>query len=282
MVLISQIACDPSCEMHLYYNSIYVLVTCLNIYSWNDLSTAQRIYSDGKSDKDVSQLFFPVSEIFVIFPNLENLSIVSNSLNYLDENSFKNASVLTLLFLGSNNISSLHNGTFIGAQSLKFLYLNNNKINIIDSDTFAPLFQLKDLVLSSNELINIHPQTFQNLTNLRYLSLANNFFTELHVSTFQQLKNLEYLFLTSNKLKSLDGKLLSRNTRLIYLDINNCGIEAIERNFFDNLNFLYFLQSEGNDCIDELFYDEKNISSVVLKSAFQQCFDNYYNLVAHL
>ena len=277
VVLLNQIAGDPSCET--YSNDFPIIVYCNNIHSWDDLSHAQRNYSDGKSDQDVTHLtlFYSeipsVSEIFVIFPNVTNLDLQYNSLNYLDGNSFENATALRELYLGYNNISSLRNGTFNGAKNIRYLYINNNKIKNIDSDTFAPLLHLETLSLYGNELTQIHPRTFHQLTNLLGLTLANNSLTELHVSTFQQLTKLQELHLFENKLKSLDGRLLSSNSNLELLYMDDCGIEAIERNFFDNLKKLYYVQSEGNVCIDKEFYDISNISSVL--PAFQQCFDNY-------
>ena len=275
MVLIS--ADDPFCKTISYDTE--VIVTCTHIHGRDDLSNAQRDYSDGKSDTDATHLFLyhsdipSVSEIFAIFPNVGFLYLGSNSLNFLNGIAFKNATVLKELYLGSNNISLLHNGIFVGAQNLIFLNFNNNKLRTIDSDTFVPLRRLEHLDLSSNGLTYIHPQAFQKLTSLSFLSLANNLLTDLHVSTFQQLINLQYLLLNGNNLKLLDGKLLSSNSRLRVLDIGSCGIQAVGGNFFDNIKLLNHVKSERNDCIDEEFYDITNISSVI--SAFQLCFDNY-------
>ncbi|CAO1409227.1 unnamed protein product [Diamesa tonsa] len=221
-----------------------------------------------------------MSDIFVIFPNLIFLNLPSSALNYLDENSFKNTSSLEELYLGYGNINSLKNGTFIEALNLRLLYLNNNKLRTIDIDAFARLIQLKYLNLDDNELTHIHPQIFQNLTNLLGLSLANNYLTELHISTFQQFKNLEELDLSGNHFKSLDGNLLSSNNRLKLLYINDCGIEAVGRKFFDNLKLLTFVYGEANVCIDKDFYEFNNISSVVPE--FQQCFNNYDRLKVDL
>lgn len=277
MVLINQIAGDPYCKSVSYLEQL--TLDCFNIDNWDDISIAPRNYSNGRTDRDVTILQFfnsvipTASEIFVIFPNVYLLNLEETSLNYLS--SLTNASLLEVLQLGFNNISSLHNGTFTGAQNLKYLNVNNNKIKIIDSETFAPLLKLESLGLSGNKLTHINPQMFQKLSKLRALSLGDNSLSVLHVSTFQQLDNLQELLLYGNNLKSLDGRLLSSNSQLVKLYINDCGIEAIERNFFDNLKLLRYVQSVGNVCIDKEFYDITNISSVV--PAFHQCFNNYDN-----
>ena len=273
------IASDPQCKPDSYDGG--VMVTCTYVHGWVELSNAQRNYSDGKSDRDVKYLalyhseIITVSEIFVIFPNLDYLNLGSNSLNYLDKNSFKNASLLNRLYLGNNNLTSLHNGTFTGAENLRMLYFDYNQIKVIDSDTFAPLIHLEILSLAGNKLTQILPQTFQKLTTLLSLSLAQNWLTELQEPTFQQLNKLQELHLYGNQLKSLNGRLLSRNGHLERLYIMDCGIEAIERNFFDNLKLLNHVKSERNVCVDKDLYDITNISSVV---EFEQCFKNYDNI----
>lgn len=83
--------------------------------------------------------------------------------------------------------------------------------------------------------------------------MGHNWISKLHKSTFQQLINLKELELYGNTLKTLNGNLLASNNHLNKLYIHKLQrIEAIERNFFDNLKLLNTVQSMTTKTIQNL------------------------------
>jgi hypothetical protein len=85
------------------------------------------------------------------------------------------------------------------------------------------------------------------------------------------LKRLRYLDLSRNNLKYVENELLSTNSLLEELYVDDCGIKEVGRQFFDKLNKLKVVYAHGNKCIDGNFQGDV----VAIRPNFLKCFENW-------
>ncbi len=100
---------------------------------------------------------------------------------------------LTGLTLYSNQLTVIPDDSFNGLHQLLHLNLSQNQISDIYTDSFKGLCQLLELDLSYNRIANLTDTPFQNLTSLHRLNLHGNWIRSLNSTSFSTLTNLEVL-----------------------------------------------------------------------------------------
>lgn len=156
--------------------------------------------------------------------NLQTLSLKGCYLHYVDENAFRDLTILTHVDLSNNNLTQVFPKTFDGNNGLKTLKLAHNFIDQLRSYQFPPLRALKTIDLSYNALTMIDQTSFHNLDDsVETVMVNDNRLTFLQPKVFLPLTNLKSLKIHNNpwtcdcELKSfrdwaVDKKLYSRPT----------------------------------------------------------------------
>ncbi|XP_008280679.1 LOW QUALITY PROTEIN: leucine-rich repeat-containing protein 32 [Stegastes partitus] len=153
---------------------------------------------------------------------VESLDLSSNGL-YTGMSDFflAESPQLTNLSLSSNSITKVAQNTFSGSLSLKKISLHNNVILEIEDGAFDSLDNLTELDLSKNSITCI---TDFNLYNLEVLNLSKNsmeLFRSLPSSDFYKLVSLD---LSENKMPYFP--LLPENNVLEYLDVSRNHLQS--------------------------------------------------------
>ncbi|XP_069584004.1 transforming growth factor beta activator LRRC33 [Ranitomeya imitator] len=138
------------------------------------------------------------------YPNLNSLSLISNSLCHIDLNAFRHTSKLESLSLQDNTIFSkytLISSGLSSASSLRWLDLSRNALNEDMVITLVSnLTSLEYLNLDHNVIMRLDRSSFEGLRNLKELSLQWNYIYEIGIDTFDSLVNLKTLNLAFNLL----------------------------------------------------------------------------------
>lgn len=130
--------------------------------------------------------------------------------------------VLENLSLNSNSITKISQNTFSGSSSLTKISLHNNVILEIEDGAFDSLSHLSELDLSKNSITCI---TDFNLSNLTVLNLSKNSVELFQSSKSESHYKLKSLDLSENKM-SYFPLLLGKN-ELQYLDISRNRLQSI-------------------------------------------------------
>ena len=122
-------------------------------------------------DKLIEWGFSPTDSIVI---NIANRDIQS-----IEDETFKEFTILEQLYLSSNELTSINSKMFEGLQKLKILDLRRNMIESANWDTFKNLVNLVELLISFNKIESIQDKTFEGLENLQKLDLENNEIEEI-------------------------------------------------------------------------------------------------------
>ncbi|MEQ2157757.1 hypothetical protein GOODEAATRI_005123 [Goodea atripinnis] len=167
-------------------------------------------------DLSSNGLYTGMSDYFLTeSPSLVNLSLDSNSITRIGQNTFSGPSSLRKISLHNNVILEIEDGAFDTLDHLTELDLSKNSITcIIDFN----LYNLAVLNLSKNsieffqsakvKIINLSHNSLQSLTfgenslqSLKKLFLQGNDLTVLDQHIFQRLPSIKYLQLQQNNLQ---------------------------------------------------------------------------------
>ena len=184
-----------------------------------------------KTDSDVVEVNFKncktqrfSNAIFEHFSNLENLNIVSSSLNYLTQGVFNGAGRLRKLNIKGNNIKAITYYVFEGAGGLNVLKMENNNIEFLSTEAFKGLNNLQTLSLKNNRIKDLPVSIFVDLTNLRYLVFSSNELQELDAKLFEKNKEIREFWFENNNLTKIDSEMFSYSPyvkRAVFTN-NNC------------------------------------------------------------
>ncbi|KAM7397596.1 hypothetical protein PAMA_005754 [Pampus argenteus] len=154
---------------------------------------------------------------------VESLDLSSNGLyTGMSDYFLADSPSLANLSLNSNSITKIAQNTFTGSLSLRKISLHNNVILEIEDGAFDPLDHLTELDLSKNSITCI---TDFNLYNLKVLNLSRNSieFFQSAISDFKS--ELTHLDLSQNKMPYFP--LLPKHNILEYLDISRNQLQSI-------------------------------------------------------
>ncbi|GAU88683.1 hypothetical protein RvY_01333 [Ramazzottius varieornatus] len=154
---------------------------------------------------------------YYLSSTLQVLNLANNNIMDINENNFRNLSVLTHLHLDHNKISHLHSAVFNYQRSLKVLTVSNNRITDLGTRfLLQELPVLEVLDISGNPIggkkIDPHIESipeliFQDVPNLRKVSLANTNIEKIPFSAVAKYcRNLEDLDVSNNKITTISDK----------------------------------------------------------------------------
>ncbi|XP_061596295.1 transforming growth factor beta activator LRRC32 isoform X2 [Cololabis saira] len=179
---------------------------------------------------------------------VESLDLSSNGLSTeMTDYFLADSPSLTNLSLNSNSITKIAQNTFSGSLSLRKISFHNNVILEIEDGAFEPLDNLTELDLSKNSIMCI--KDF-NLYNLVVLNLNKNSIDNFQSTQSSGLFKLRSLDLSENKM--LYFPLLPEMNTLEYLDISRNHLQAVnvtgskDERMIINLSFLRFLDMSYN------------------------------------
>ena len=212
--------------------------------------------------------------VFVECNNLEILDLSKNSISKIHVNAFGSLTALKELDLSFNRIDKLTRKTIKPMKNLKKLSLHHNKLAEINYDTFNDMFYLTELDLSENPLTRLDFRTFDFTIHIEILKLSSTEVKKFHPFTFKNLRRIRYLDISNTSVRYMNNDMLSTNTELVELHMDNCGTRAIGRQFFDKLNKLTAVHANKNKCIDGVFSGDV----VDMRAKFMKCFENWDNI----
>lgn len=154
---------------------------------------------------------------------VKSLDLSSNGLyTGMSEFFLADSHSLENLSLNSNSITKVSQNTFSGASSLSRISLHNNVILEIEDGAFDSLKHLVELDLSKNSITCI---TDFNLCNLKVLNLSKNSMELFQSTRSMDAFRLACLDLSENKM--LYFPLLPRNNVLEYLDVSRNRLQSV-------------------------------------------------------
>jgi Leucine-rich repeat (LRR) protein len=171
---------------------------------------------------------------FANLKSMKYLTLSTNDISFIEDNSFSDMTNLLNLDLFENNLKSIGKKTFHGLLNLDYLRLELNKLTMICNDTFEYLTKLRYLMLNDNKLEIIERGAFNNLISLKSLRLQNNKIKYFEKDTLQDLISLETFDMFDNLIEAIDQNFFVKNTNLKYLIL--FGNKLTENLFSFNLN----------------------------------------------
>ncbi|XP_051524710.1 amphoterin-induced protein 1-like [Myxocyprinus asiaticus] len=123
-------------------------------------------------------------------PNLHNLLLSHNGLNFLSSEAFIFVRQLRYLDLSSNNLRQLDEFIFEPLIHLEVLLLYNNHISQIDRTAFLGLTSLQKLYLSQNQVSRFPLELVKDKSRLEKLSLLDLSSNRIKVLPIKDLKGL--------------------------------------------------------------------------------------------
>lgn len=201
-------------------------------------------------DLSSNGLYTGMSDFFLSeSPSLESVSLSSNSITKIAQNTFGGSSSLTKISLHNNVILEIEDGAFDSLSHLTELDLSKNSIGCIMDFN---LCHLKMLNLSKNSV-----EMFQSARSMDPYKLVSLDLSENKLSHFPLLpwnNILEYLDISRNRIQSVnvtsspDTRTKVVLTQLKYLDMSYNQLRSLPESFFYCMLSLRVLKV-SNNCI---------------------------------
>ena len=214
----------------------------------------------GRNNSDVrnirvtnSNITFIVRDIFNVFPNVYAMQVDNGGLRVI------------------------HGSSFVRAEKLRVLNFVDNNLTTITADTFINLPFLEELYFVSNNIFNVSVNAFIGLQNLISLRFERDLITTFLPFTFRSLVNLRNIFLTELNLQRIEGRLFASNRFLRIIDLQDNAINAIQSTFLNNLANIQIINLMGNQCVNQFFSIENNVTVTDVERNLTRCFNNYNN-----
>lgn len=190
---------------------------------------------------------------------VESLDLSSNGLyTGMSDYFLADSPLLANLSLNSNSITKIAQNTFSGSSSLRKISLHNNVILEIEDGAFDSLDHLTELDLSKNSITCI---TDFNLCNLKVLNLSKNSMELFQSTTSTRPYKLLTLDLSENKMPYFP--LLPRNNVLEYLDVSRNHLQSVNVTgdpekqtnvYFSRLRYLDMSYNQLKSIPESFFY----------------------------
>lgn len=171
------------------------------IFPWTN---EQLRLPNNLSRTDYFQDHYSASEYLEMPPNVFRKLFNLENNNISDLRNYTFTGNIQKISLKSNGLKKLGNNSFRYTSHLRNLDLSLNEIEVLPSNVFEMLLDLRRLDLRSNKMTELLRRHFQNVSRLEYLSIANNSLTFLDEGVFVHLKELVVLHLEHNSLSYLN------------------------------------------------------------------------------
>ncbi|KAM4726662.1 transforming growth factor beta activator LRRC32 [Anableps anableps] len=211
-------------------------------------------------DLSSNGLYTGMSDYFLAeSPSLANLSLDSNSITKIAQNTFSGSMSLRKISLHNNVILEIEDGAFDSLDHLTELDLSKNSITcIIDFN----LYNLALLNLSKNSIEFFQSVKSGNPFSLRSLDLSEN--KMLYFPLLPEKNVLEFLNISRNHIQILNttGSLLNHTNvslnHLKYLDMSYNKLKSLPETFFTSMGSLEVL-NVSNNCISSFSVTSKDL-----------------------
>ncbi|KAK2828408.1 hypothetical protein Q5P01_019442 [Channa striata] len=199
-------------------------------------------------DLSSNGLYTGMSDYFLAdSPSLENLSLNSNSITKIAQDTFSGSLGLKKISLHNNVIMEIEDGAFDSLNHLTELDLSKNSITCI---TNFNLYNLKVLNLSKNSLELFQSDSSDTFYNLLHLDLSENKMP--YFPCLPRNNVLKYLDISQNQIQTVSEcpeKKTCVLSHLRYLDISYNQLRSVPECFFCSVRSLEILNA-SNNCID--------------------------------
>lgn len=170
---------------------------------------------------ECSNFQFPENSSFLNHLELELLSVTSNNITKIFEETFSKLPEITFIDLSNNKISEIRSNTFANNSKLEKLIIDDNSLNKIDVDVFQDLDSFQELSMNSNRNFNFPVyDPFIDSKTIEIFSCCECGITHITLNTFSKMMNLKTLKLNKNKITFLSEKIFPKTLKHIYLDQN--------------------------------------------------------------
>lgn len=170
-------------------------IECFMRYKWCQLQNLTLNDTQSRFSISVSSNFTSTGHVMFVnssFPVLT--SVVCDT--------FRNT---RHLYARNQSIQNLENSTFKACPFLQYLILDHNRLTTLPDGIFLNNKRLEIIQLQSNQLKFLPATVLHNLRSLQFLQLDRNEITEFPVELFRDLSRLKYLTIFSNPLIDLDA-----------------------------------------------------------------------------
>ena len=148
----------------------------------------------------------------------------NNSIEYIQDDSFKGLNKLKVLLLSYNNIKNISSGAFQDQKSLTYLDLAYNGLTSVNGDMWKGLINLKTLRLTGNKL-EIELQGFSNLPNIKLIIIG--------LPTFKTWNDILLSPSTYSDPK-ISPEVVIEDTESLVCDSSNCWLKRLENKHHTN------------------------------------------------
>jgi len=192
------------------------------------------------------------SEVLTPFmTSLRVLSLKSNKLTMVPNESLKMMTNLTHLDLSNNSIGSLTSSSFPKTLStLISLNMKHNNISKIESSALMPLVNsLEELDVAYNNISKLERNTFKGMKKIKLLDLSFNRFSSFDRSDFVELLGLQVIRLSGmseGRLSKLPQSIFARNAQLHTIDISENVFTEVDAYTTRGVRFLRKYIASGN------------------------------------
>lgn len=201
------------------------------------------------------------------------LALTHNVITQIEVDSFRGGMRLSYLQLNHNLITSIAPGAFDSLPDLSFIYLIGNKLTAVTSNAFSNVPNINTINLSNNAISEIQTKAFNNLTSVYSIEITDNVISEIEPNAFNNV-SITLLSLTNNRINVFRSNMFSSIQRsLSTLYLQNNGVRAIERNFFQNFPQLYFINMTRSNCAHTNYWAWPIFSPGFRE--LEQCFQNF-------
>lgn len=216
--------------------------------------------------------------IFQACTNIDTLTLNQCRITQINPNAFIGLSQLRTLRVHQNSLvlATLHVNTFIPIGNLERLELDNLGLQRIQRETLQPLRNLNFLTLAANNITTIETGTFVGFSALQQLHInSNRHLSIIETQSFGVLDSLITLNLYSTNINRLNTKSFGILSALTTLSIRDIGLQAVERNFFENFPNLRTLDAQFNACVNTIILQPSLGPTPDFVTYFNECFTQW-------
>ncbi|XP_053546856.1 toll-like receptor 13 [Bombina bombina] len=212
--------------------------------------------------------------------HIYKLTLNSNDIKNLTNDSFNNCGPITHLDLSRNRLKSIKCLDFIKHRTLSSITVEHNLLKILETCSYRMSFlNLSTISLRFNRIWMINRYAFAHTPNLQNLSLNINNIVWIKNNSFKGLSKLTTLRLDNNLIIDLYNTTFNGLTELRTLNLRNNRISVIFNNTFRNLRKLHILDLGGNkithlegkalcglQTLSNLYLDNNNIRKISMST----------------
>lgn len=184
--------------------------------------------------------------VFQDLRELSSLNMRKNNIEYLSTAALHGLHKLQEIRFSDNRLAHLHENFFRQNTKLKRVYLDTNRLNRLYEGLFEPLPFLEVLDLSRNILTDMPANIFEKNHLLHTLLLDENHFRVLRPEWFRNLKNLKVLSIRQNRLLRIPNNLIRKSNFLAELDLSHNLVANVDKEFFQNLAYIHKIDLSSN------------------------------------